>query len=245
MTFGSVFGRTFSPTFQPSSQAAASSGITDPTDITGCALWLDFSDVSSMFTDDGSTNVSSSGDKIYRINDKSGNDNHAYQTGTDTKRPTYLPNTQNGKSVGKFLKASQQIISWTNISTIRTVFWMFKEVSRQDYRPVLGCTFAYNFHRGTLNYYWFGNDASSYVKNGTLRVNTTEVSTTASAVPTSFAVASLVTTGNVNANNFSQDRNLSRYFDAELGELIIYTTALTSGKVEQVETYLNNKWSIY
>jgi hypothetical protein len=246
MTFGSTFGRTFSPTFQPKSQAAVSGGFA-PTDITGLALWLDYADTNSMFTDDGTTKVSASGDKIYRINDKSGNANHAYQTGTDTTRPTYLPNAQNGKSVGKFLRSAAQWNYWTSIGTIRTVFWMFKEVAQWCFASVLGDANEYNFHRsGNLqNLFWWGEYTSTYVNNGTLRVNASAIDGLSTNVPTSFSVCSLVTTGNVQANCFSKDRNTSRYFDGQLGELIIYTTALTGDQVSQVETYLNNKWAIY
>ena len=72
MTFGSSFGRTFSPTFQPKSQAAVATSTFVPTDISGLSIWFDFSDTDKLYTDAGSTKVSSDGDKIYQANDKSG-----------------------------------------------------------------------------------------------------------------------------------------------------------------------------
>jgi len=254
MTFASVFGRTFSPTFQPSSQAKASSGISAPTDITGCALWLDFADVNSMFTDDGSTNVSSSGDKIYRVNDKSGNANHAKNTGTDTTRPTYLPNTQNGKSVGRFVNSSFQHIYWTRLTTIRTVFWVLKDNVPSGYAFVL-CDWDGNGGGGTYYFArdtdqdWWASYAHANVINGTTKVNGSVIDGRTTKVPTSLAIASLVTAGNTIANDFGRDRNYdttgTRHFGSYLGELIIYSTALTSAEVISVETYLNNKWAIY
>lgn len=51
-------------------------------------LWIDPSDLSSMFTDDGITAVTTVGQAVYRINDKSGRGNHLRQADA-TKRPTY------------------------------------------------------------------------------------------------------------------------------------------------------------
>lgn len=50
--------------------------------------WYDPSDLSSMFTDDGVTNVTAAGQAVYRINDKSGNGNHLIQA-TAAARPLY------------------------------------------------------------------------------------------------------------------------------------------------------------
>lgn len=60
------------------------------------AHW-DFSDATSMYTDDGSTLVSSDGDSIYRINDQSGNGRHLRQSNA-TYRPLYKTNIQNSRS---------------------------------------------------------------------------------------------------------------------------------------------------
>ena len=61
--------------------------ITKPTDVTGLIGWWDFTDSSTMYTDAGSTNVSSNDQKIYRI------DNKAY---------TLQGNTTN--AIGKYLQ---------------------------------------------------------------------------------------------------------------------------------------------
>jgi len=53
-------------------------GIQSPIDVPGLIGWWDFTDSSTMYTDSGSTNVSSDSDKIYRI------DNKAYTLQGDT-----------------------------------------------------------------------------------------------------------------------------------------------------------------
>lgn len=52
----------------------------------------DFTDVSGMFTDDGTTNVSAPDDPIYRVNDISGNGKHMRRETDDTRRPLYKVN---------------------------------------------------------------------------------------------------------------------------------------------------------
>ena len=72
-----------------------------PTDIAGCELWIDFSDASTLFTDAGSTPISSDGDLIYQANDKSGNGYNATQE-TEGARPLYKVGVKNGLSIAKF-----------------------------------------------------------------------------------------------------------------------------------------------
>lgn len=70
-----------------------------PLDIAGLHAWYDFSDADTMFTDAGSAKVQNDGDLIYQINDKSGNNRNAIQTGADY-RLQYKVNIKNGRSAG-------------------------------------------------------------------------------------------------------------------------------------------------
>ena len=62
-----------------------------PDDISGLELWYDSSDITTLWTDDGTTQVSSDGDLIYRWDDKSGNGGHAKQS-VSANRPSYKIN---------------------------------------------------------------------------------------------------------------------------------------------------------
>ena len=56
---------------------------------------------------------------------------------------------------------------------------------------------------------------------------------------------SLVTTADVQANNFSNDRNIGgRYVNGDLAELIIYNRAFSLQEVQMVEGYLAHKWGL-
>lgn len=65
--------------------------------VSGAALWLDASQQNTLFTDAGTTPVTSSGQSIYQWNDLSGNNRHAIQA-TSGNRPTWTPpaSGQNG-----------------------------------------------------------------------------------------------------------------------------------------------------
>ena len=63
--------------------------------------------------------------------------------------------------------------------------------------------------------------------------------------PTEISIISLRTAGNVEASNFSVDRNVnSRYANGDLAELIIYNQALTDLEIQTVEGYLAQKWGL-
>tara|TARA_B100000902_G_scaffold278784_1_gene264682 strand:+ start:2379 stop:3629 length:1251 start_codon:yes stop_codon:yes gene_type:complete len=74
---------------------------TQPIDIDGLVAWWDFTDKSSMYTDAGSTNVSSNNDKIYRVDNKAytlqNNNTSALgkylEQEVEAKRPTHIVGT--------------------------------------------------------------------------------------------------------------------------------------------------------
>lgn len=80
-----------------------------PADLNPVA-WYDFSDASLLFTDAGTTNVSSDGDAIFQANDKSVNGNNLVQS-TLAKRPLYKLNIKNNLSAGVFDGVDDLMIS--------------------------------------------------------------------------------------------------------------------------------------
>ena len=60
-----------------------------------------------------------------------------------------------------------------------------------------------------------------------------------------LSIVSLKTTGNVEASRFSHDRTIGgRKWRGDLGELLIYTAALSDEQIESVEGYLAHKWGL-
>ena len=262
MTFGSNFGRTFSPTFNPKSQAV--SGGWFPTDITGCKLWLDFSDADTLFTDAGKTKVANDGDAIYQANDKSGNNFNATQT-TSANRPLYKTAKLNGLSTSYFDGSNDSFalpaLGFSGNPPI-SVFVVQHTISneRNTYFTLgLGETnkcFAIRSDKDTKYYvYFYGNDASItgvssyYGKYVLTNIIYTASSLTVSAYQNGIFIKNVTisSTPNVSNSNYKIGVNFGGYEPhyGYIAEIIIYNTALSDTDRGKVETYLNNKWAIY
>jgi hypothetical protein len=197
-----------------------------PDDFSGLQLWLDTSDLTSA----GATWA-----------DKSGTGTDATKNGT----ATLVSNVQNGIGVMRYSGTGYH--EWTDINNIRTVFWVVRAASGNE-GFILADDNQYHFHDGEANF-WHGSHTSANVRNGNLSVNGTRNlnGTTTSMVSklANMAIVSLKTTGNVEASRFSKDRNdNSRRWSGDLGELLIYTSALTDDQIEDIEGYLALKWGL-
>ena len=119
-----------------------------PANISGCFLWLDFSDPNTLFTDAGITKVSNNGDAIYQANDKSGNSNHAIQS-TEANRPLYMTNIQNSLSASLFDGSNDYLHIPYDASVqnaVNNIFLVCNETS--------GNRFAHHLHITATNFRW-------------------------------------------------------------------------------------------
>ena len=257
MTFSSSFGRVFSPTFQPHS---VSGGKFKPTDISGCKLWLDFADPDTMFTDDGSTKVANDGDKIYRINDKSGNNYHAKQTNA-TDRPQYKTGIKNGLSSGLFINYNKMPLPnelRDLLTQTFTIFAVIKFLSVQG-GGYAGIGSKYYSANGFLilkhsnNKMMFTWNSAKYIYSNTSIADNTwyligakfdHPNTYAglfinSSLENSSSNTTVIGTGATLGIGVETHNN--QYFS----EVVIYNSALSDSDRGKVQTYLNNKWAIY
>lgn len=266
MTFGSVFGRTFSPTFQPSSQAAVAISTFVPTDISGCAQWLDFSDANYMFTDAGSTNVSNDGDAIYQVNDKSGNSNHAVQS-TLGNRPLYKTGIKNSLPVARF-DGTDDFLDVPELieQTLWTLFVVYKGVNtlvasaRQTTAPPnYGVGYGAGIWAGDTSYLWSGGgstgvrvaatgvDYSNFnITVGRLKDGDSALYCNGVSKGTSTQTPAPYTGYNAVIGMMrGMDSEFTRPFTGDMAEIIWYNSSLSDTDRAKVETYLNNKWAIY
>ena len=186
----------------------------------------------------------STGTNINKCFDLSSKSNHATQL-TSTSQPLSISSSINGHKTILF-DGNDDFLQFNEISNIRTVFWVVKEnnLNAPNYRPLLGHTTAYDFHRGNGALIWESINANPNVTGGITKFNFSQINGTTSSLNTQYSVVSLVTTNNVKANNFSNDRIVfGRLWTGELVELIIYSQALTSVQVDSIEQYLNNKYA--
>ena len=185
-----------------------------PSEVSGMKLWLDASELTTA----GST-----------WTDKSGNSNDATKNGS----PTVVTGAKNGHAVMRYSGATGQHHSWSQLTDIRTVFWVLQKTGTNSNMLMLGDNTNYCFHPNGAGAMWhpsLGPVAS--VRGGTTMINGASVNGTSTGIPTSFSVVSLKTTGNVIASNFANDRQIvqsgvNRTFTGDLGELLIFNTALS------------------
>jgi hypothetical protein len=214
-------------------------------------FWVDAADDTS-FTYNTTTNVDLTvttnsvetwKDKLSRNTAIAGTTNVNRQT-----KPIRTLNAKNGLPIVNFGAAGTggSSMSFTRISTIRTVFWV-TDIDASAQQFLLGDDGSvYHFHRGPTNpTYWSAGNASPYVVNGATYNNGLRIaSPTVDLIPTGYQLISLVTSGNVQANAFCNDRNISaRYGGQRIAELLIYDKALTDAERKAVETYLRKKWN--
>ena len=105
-------------------------GIVTTLPVSGAALWLDGSQQNTIFSDAGTTPVTTSGQSVYQWNDLSGNNRHAIQA-TSGNRPTWVPpaSGQNGLGAVSFNGSSSFIEgSWQTFDPL-SVYMVFKHVS--------------------------------------------------------------------------------------------------------------------
>jgi hypothetical protein len=215
--------------------------------ISGMRGWYDASSRSNF--------TFSSGDIVSQWNDLSGNAYHAKpQVDAYDHKPTLDANVLNGKSALHFLGGSNIVDSnnknllFTNDSSIRTIFWVFKGSSFL----LTNSGTLYDFHRNTDNTAtdppWVAQYAAANVQNGATRVNRVAVKGTTFNMPTNlnngFNLISIETAGTVTADGFNRDRV---YHSGEQwhAECIIYDTPLELNKVIQMEEYLGIKWGLF
>lgn len=202
-----------------------------PSDIGGLKLWLTADQVHHGAGVDTCYDLSLSG-------------NNAVQN-LSAEQPVIGANTLNTHKVMHF-DGVNDFLQFSEISDIQTVFWVIREdsLAASSFRSLLGSLTAYDFLRGSNKEIWSSVYANNFITTGLTRLDTTVIDGTTTLLPPKFSIISLVTTGNVKADNFSNERgNSGRYWDGDLAELIIYNQALSIPEVRQIEEYLHNKYA--
>lgn len=241
-----------------------------PSDLASLSAWYDFSDASTLFTDAGSTNVTSDNDLIYQVNDKSTNGYHVTQT-TESYRPKYQTAQQNGNSVARldgvnnfWSRANVAMLSLTGGNALTYVVVLKQDAATA--RNSLGglAHLASNMLRLDATYdnnirFTFGNVSSG----GNLTVAQPTgwddtyhilvfhrddtaakiwVSGGSELLSGTFSSATYAATATwwVGRDPYSSAND----FDGDLCEIIVCTTALSVADLNSLGDYLDSKWGI-
>jgi len=227
-----------------------------PTEITGCSLWLDGADATTLFQDTAGTSlVTSTGQTVRRWNDKSGRGCNATQAGN---APTW-----NSAGFTTFTRTNSQTLLLSNgtlpYSAVNTAYSMFAVV-----RPTVPSAFLtilcsgsaatnqFNglqiSNAGQLMNIWFAND----VGGGSVPQNVFSI---ASAIYTGSSrgvfltgsnlvtVASSGWAGTISNNIIGRESATNSHpFGGDMGEIIVYPTAVSTSQRQVIEGYLAWKW---
>ena len=198
---------------------------------------------------DASSVVLANGASVNQWQDLSPNNAHGVpQTG---HAPTYVANAVNGRGAIHFAAGTSAMnsesLNFTRAGSLRSVFSVFKGSSF-----LLTDTAAFDFHRpddtdpaaplwapATLNW------TSASILNGSTYLNGSRIDGTTTPLPIAgnngFNLATLITTGGVQADGFNRDR-VYHAGDQTQAEVILYQSAL--GETERIrnERYLQVKW---
>lgn len=157
--------------------------------------------------------------------------------------PQLIEDAQNGLPVMRYSGTVGEYHGFQSIGDIRTVFWVVKRNTGMAF--LLGHSGSFHFHSKSGDIFESNNNVHQNIRDGRLAINGSVVNVQGTAFPPEMSVLSLRTTGNVQADSFSNDRNSAgRYWNGDLAELLIYNTALTDIEMADIEARLGYKWGL-
>jgi len=220
-----------------------------PTDITGCALWLDAADTSS---------ITMTGSAITSWADKSGNGRNA----TAFNSPTY-----SASGLGVVMNGTSNYFTSTTTVPTATHCLIAVHSPTTISGSNTGNTSLFRFQ--VSNYvvfpYMNGTTPRGYISN---QDSTTTAYTTSVLVENSVANTRNVIAANISATSQTIYKNgviqstgaasmtnitsdsltigtlATEYYSGTIYEMIVYNTTLTTAQIAQVNTYLQNKWNV-
>ena len=227
-----------------------------PLSLPGLALWLDASDLGTLWQDSARTTaVAADADPVGAWDDKSGNARHVTQ-GTASKRPLYKTAIQNGRSVIRYDGVDDFLFTASefNLTQPTTAYIVFyADPLETDGVMLDGYTsgrFSARVHPGVprASLYcgdvvytsipsvapgafgasaWIGNGVSSVIRWNGVQVGSGDTST------------STLQTGAVVGCHADV---VSAFFLGDIAEILVYAAGHGAGELARVEDYLRAKW---
>jgi hypothetical protein len=242
----------------------AFAGAFAPTDITGCDLWLDASDNSTVLD---ATDAEASDDEAVKTwQDKSGNANHAVQS-TVAKQPLRRAAEVNGLDsidfIGDYLVGTSDltprqtdektvfIVASADAAGTNTFLTLYDIVgATSGSTGSMTAEVAYRIFDGA----WVSSTPASTTNASMITLTQASTGDLLAAVNMWLDGSSVTRTGGADrafadrscvyvlGNPESDGTGVS--YDGDLCEIIVYDTELSTADRESVETYLADKWGI-
>lgn len=216
----------------------------------GLEVWLDSSDTSTIIKN-GSNAVS-------QQSDKSGNNNHATQS-TESSRATYVSDHVDGLSVIEYNGTDEQmILSTINLTGEYTIFWVANSQDTASTAMLLGTTGASNKLGHTSGGKMFVRSVDAGSSDATIDHPTQDQTyigvlkrDASNKVDLGFdggtynrLFSDAAQSGTMGLTRLGIDESGNRW-DGDIGEIIIFSRALSDAERLEMEIFLANKWGIY
>jgi hypothetical protein len=245
------------PTTAPVSIQNPSFSDWSPLQISGCQLWLDATD---------STSVTLNSTSVTQWSDKSGNARHVTQS-TLANAPNY---TRVGSNLMiDFVRANKTYLINASYSQIYTNFTLYMIIKRKavpldNERMFVAIPVGYATDWNTQTGFSFSStielaangSGSSYSESSNLNTTMYSIVTSSNSAnvykngdSSSVISRSLGLTGNsigilLGSGTNSGINTLSEQFNGYIGEVILFTKVLTTSERQQIDAYLALKWGL-
>jgi hypothetical protein len=226
----------------------------DPTLYGTVTGWWDASDLATLWADTAGTSPATDTGLVARVDDKSGNGHNLTQA-TSGNRPTAQFGNQNGNAILRFDGSNDQLKSgFSPVSQPLTFAWVLKQVSWisadriHDGTTTDRCVLAqFNFGSPNLCLYagtgFVCDNASASL--GSWFVVTAIFNGSSSKLAVNDGTPG---TGNPGANGLTDGVSLGSKYDGsgaaqfDIGEEVIWNSALSAGNITSVVANLRAKW---
>jgi len=222
-------------------------------------IWWDFSDLSTLFQNQGRTTpITADGQTIQGVTDKSGSGQHIDGGGGVGTSTTYKENIKNGNSVMRSTRTGKNFSTRTQPFTI-AIACESPDPGSFGFKP---CVFSCYISSAPRVQFadWFNDgiqfrsdttlDMSASVPNNTWGVFIFIIDSADSPRDTQvFYNGTLIAQGHSGGNNLQQ-LQLNSGFDSndnnggDIGEVMVYDRRITLTEKNDLNTYMQTKWGI-
>ena len=159
-------------------------------------------------------------------------------------RPFIEENALGDHRAVRFNGTNQRML-FDEISNVRTVFWVLSEdADATGFRPVMGHSTTFPFFRGPNQSIWHPEATDLGIREGITRLGFEEIDGLNTDFGEGYEIMSLVTTSDVVADQFGQDRNINHFWKGTLVELIVFSEPLSPDDVAYMEGYLADVYGV-
>ena len=217
--------------------------------VPGAAFWVDATVLDSFGKDEN--------DRMFwrdaRWNDGTGTD-YIVATQRWTVAPTIISNAVGTLPVIDMGPTNTLAgMQWsTELPNARTIFWLLGSQQGGGILMGSGDGDPGIFNRGVNSAppstpIYHSSYAHEYVRHGVTRIDGIQVNGTVTGLSGGYQVITVLTTNDVIVGKFAHDREpplatSGRHGGQRLGEVIVYTNALSDTQIRAVEAYLMTKW---